>query len=369
MIKYGLFCYDTENIGDEVQSIAARRFLPRVDYYIPRDEIDKFAYKSSDSVKIIMNGWYTHKPENWPPKNPAIHPLLISIHVEQEALEGRAAKAFISEESKSFLKKYGPVGARNLPTLEFFKKNGIDAYFSGCVTLTLNPDKNIKKQDFVLAVDVSQKVLSEMKKRTKRPIIEINTVRAEQFTTEEKFSICEYWLFLYQSAHAVVTERLHCMLPCLALGTPVLAISGRDPNRYAGLIDLTNHMTEKEFIDGKKYNLDNPPANPKDYLKIRKTIEKRCKEYTNYDSGRSFLNGKSQNELLVDPGFIKAMSSFAHKSCVAEYLRREYDKLYKDYAAVLAERDYLIEEAKKNPGLKESLRLVGSAVKRKIVKR
>ena len=36
-VKYALYKYSTENIGDEIQSIAARRFLPQVDYYIDRD--------------------------------------------------------------------------------------------------------------------------------------------------------------------------------------------------------------------------------------------------------------------------------------------------------------------------------------------
>lgn len=36
MVKYALFSYSTENIGDEIQSIAASRFLPQIDYYINR---------------------------------------------------------------------------------------------------------------------------------------------------------------------------------------------------------------------------------------------------------------------------------------------------------------------------------------------
>ena len=67
-MKYGLFEYTTENIGDEIQSIAARRFLPSVDYYFNRDSIDD-TDTGADEVKLIMNGWYTHKPENFPPKN------------------------------------------------------------------------------------------------------------------------------------------------------------------------------------------------------------------------------------------------------------------------------------------------------------
>ena len=35
-IKYALLSYDTENIGDEIQSLAAKRFLPRVDLLLNR---------------------------------------------------------------------------------------------------------------------------------------------------------------------------------------------------------------------------------------------------------------------------------------------------------------------------------------------
>ena len=37
--KFALLNYSTENIGDEVQSIAARRFLPRIDEYVERDKL------------------------------------------------------------------------------------------------------------------------------------------------------------------------------------------------------------------------------------------------------------------------------------------------------------------------------------------
>lgn len=65
MVKYGLLTYRTENIGDEIQSIAARQFLPRVDVYVERDSLNNVV--SDEKIKLIMNGWFTHKPENWPP--------------------------------------------------------------------------------------------------------------------------------------------------------------------------------------------------------------------------------------------------------------------------------------------------------------
>lgn len=306
--KYGLLAYETENIGDEVQSIAAKRFIPKVDYYFDRDNIDGTNTGAAKKIKLIMNGWYTHKPENWPPKNPAIEPLLVAMHVEQDALEGRAAAAFVSEASRQFLAKHGPVGARNFPTLELLKKNGVDAYFSGCVTLTLIPDPKVHRQDFVLAVDVSDAVYEKIKSRTRRPIVRLDTYRSPKLSREDKFLLAKYWLFLYQSAHAVVTTRLHTMLPCLAFKTPVFAISGRDPKRYKGLIDLVRHSDEKEFLQSKKiFDLDNPGSNPSEYLAIRKDLEERCSAFTNYDSGRSYLEGQSINELTSSVEFMQLL--------------------------------------------------------------
>jgi len=62
MVKYGLLTYRTENIGDEIQSIAARQFLPRVDIYVERDSLNNVV--SDEKIKLIMDGCFTHKPEN-----------------------------------------------------------------------------------------------------------------------------------------------------------------------------------------------------------------------------------------------------------------------------------------------------------------
>lgn len=56
MTKYALFNYNTENVGDEIQSLAAKHFLPQVDYYINRDFINDFHPESDEEIKLIMNG-------------------------------------------------------------------------------------------------------------------------------------------------------------------------------------------------------------------------------------------------------------------------------------------------------------------------
>lgn len=78
-MKYGLMSYAyTTNLGNEIQSIAARRFLPKIDYYIDHEKLNLF--NSHDKIKMIMNGWYLDCLKSWPPSK-SIDPLLISMHL------------------------------------------------------------------------------------------------------------------------------------------------------------------------------------------------------------------------------------------------------------------------------------------------
>lgn len=84
-MKYGLLSYEYGknkntmggNLGDEIQSIAASCFLPRIDNFIDREALSDFA--SDEKVKVIMNGWYMHDTSKWIPSN-SIEPLLVSMH-------------------------------------------------------------------------------------------------------------------------------------------------------------------------------------------------------------------------------------------------------------------------------------------------
>lgn len=378
-MKYGLFEYSTENIGDEIQSIAARRFLPSVDYYFDRDNIDN-TDTGTDKVKLIMNGWYTHKPENFPPKNKNIKPLLISMYIEQFANNGKVAKRFTNKANKEFFSKNGPVGARDKATLDFLQKNNIESYFSGCITLTLCKDPSVRKKDFILAVDVSDKVYKRMTEMTNRTIIRLDTNRCIDMPRSAKFALAEYYLSLYQSAHAVVTRRLHCMLPCLALETPVLAITGREPHRYAGLASLTRNVTEEDFLKENftAYNLDNPPENPEDYKKIRRSVAEKCSKFTKYDSKKSYLSYNTVEALLSSSDFKIAVSGLVSASFKMEHYKWHFDGLTKyekeleDQIKELSQNIATLEEqleVRKNMGIKESLYSLKDALKRRVLQK
>ena len=288
--KYALYEYSTTNIGDEIQSIAARRFLPKVDYYIDRDKVGGWKNKNKDEqVKLICNGWYMSNPFQWPIKDQSISPLLVSMFIYTKVRD-----VFSSRQSIDYLNNNAPVGARDMGTEKYLNSIGVNTYFSACLTLTLQKDHNIKKQDYILAVTVSDNVYNEIKKRTNRPVLRFDT-HAFYSDRDEKFRLAEKFLYLYQSAHCVVTTRLHAMLPCLAFETPVLHINDAgsvkmdDASRYAGLSGLTNNLTEEEFLQSPdKYDIENPLKNPRKYKKIRAKLIETCKKFTGYDNDKTF---------------------------------------------------------------------------------
>ena len=367
--KYGLFCYDTVNIGDEIQSLAAKRFLPKIDYYFNRNNIDQTKTSANETIRLIMNGWFIepaadNKRINWPPKNPNIDPLLVSMHVS--FLNG-SLDIFKSPESISFLKTHAPVGARDKATYDFFKSIDVPTYYSGCLTLALFPDQSIKKQDFILAVDVSEKIYQHISSNTNRPVIKMNTSHIGNLSIEARFALAKYWLVLYQSAHCVITTRLHAMLPCLALNTPVIGIAARDAERFAGLIELTNHYSESEFIKNQTINFDKPPKNPTKFHKIRDELIKTCSNFTGYDSKSSYLYGTTLPELYNNPEFISILVNSIQDSYMAEYtikdLKNTVQSLDENLAIAHNEIAYF-----KNPGIKTATKNLARSIKNRLLK-
>lgn len=125
------------NIGDYMQSLAASKFYNKTDYYIEREKVSSF--KSDIPVKTIMNAWWMWS-KNWPPSN-SINPLFVSVHISPES-----AKWILSEEGIAYLKQHSPIGCRDLNTLNMMKEKNIDAYFSGCLTLTLGKNYHFNNE-------------------------------------------------------------------------------------------------------------------------------------------------------------------------------------------------------------------------------
>ena len=279
--KFALLSYaGTQNLGDEIQSIAAQRFLPHVDAWVDRERLDEF--RSSAPHKIILNGWFLHRPEHWPPSS-SLHPLVTSFHLTRQMVAGvnlnmiPPSATVLSGKGLEFLKRHEPIGARDLDTLAQLSAAGVAAYFSGCLTLTLRPIGPVLTRANVYAVDIPENILARLAQSSRQPIIQLSHGDSELIGAA-RFAKAADLLRCYANAKAVVTTRLHCALPCLALGTPVLFIeAASDRYRFDGLRDLLRCASPDEISSGRVgFDLSNPPANKAGWQILRDALEAQC---------------------------------------------------------------------------------------------
>lgn len=320
-MKFGLLTYAENkrffNVGDYIQSLAARQYLPSVDCHINREELG--AYKG-DPVKLIMNGWFTHNAANWVPA-PSIDPLFVSFHVNNTA-----APLMLDEGGIAYLKAHQPIGCRDRFTEAVLKERGIDAYFSGCLTLTLDSYRvdDGERGDAIYIVDplygyptlakstydlrrFARSVLSGdifrigRRRQHLRRFIDADLLATAEFvhqepaantyTDEQKFAMAEELLHKYARAKLVITSRIHCALPCLALGTPVIFINGFtsfvDSCRFDGILDLFNRIDidsktgefKANFPLAGKIRSDTEVVNPSRYRPIAEAMKATCRDF------------------------------------------------------------------------------------------
>jgi hypothetical protein len=282
--KYGLMTYkNTGNIGDEIQSLAARQFLPSVDYTIDREELGSFYSKNQQQVFVILNGWYCHHPENWPP-SPYISPLMVAIHISSQAsvFSGLSpVEAMLSEPAAEYLRAVGPIGARDLQTRQLLEEAGIECYFSACLTLTLERPNVVRDDGLIVLCDVPDPAYEKIKASTSKRIERVSHVGFMDNRVSARFKRAEELIELYARASCVVTTRLHCALPCTAIRTPVYLIdSAADQERFSGLNELVRHGPIRKYLEGKvDFDLNDPGANPDTYQQYRSTLIAKARNF------------------------------------------------------------------------------------------
>ncbi len=305
MKKFGLLVTgplgSDKNIGDYIQSLAAKQFLPddvEIEY-IEKENIS--SYSIDKKVKCIMNAWYIWHPENWPPKESSIDPLLTSVHISPIV-----ATAMLQNGGKEYFIKHGPVGCRDTGTAQILQKYQIPNFFSGCLTLTLGKTykHNVNASDIVFVDPCFTPMRYKTKSKTiyyPKTIIKslfyflkshkkISILSKKEFfkgrvklqtyynasvfyhsysklfdddvllnaeylshmipvdgrtTHEDLLKKSDELLNKYSNAKYVVTSRIHCALPCLGIGTPVIFAldnvmedKGIAPGRFGGLLDF-----------------------------------------------------------------------------------------------------------------------------------
>lgn len=221
----------SDNLGDYIQSLAAEQFIPAVHKRFNRDYLGEV--KSSKKYILIMNGWFTHSPGSCFPLSPAFRPVFWGLHVTNW---NDSWQHLISDpDSLDYLKKHQPVGCRDRYTQQKLANEGIESFYTKCLTLTFPKRNKIIKKELNVIVDVP--ILMP-------PHIEANSIRLTHHIPKEisedqkRVKAKELIGFYKNNASTVITTRLHCALPCIAMGIPVIFFGNRKDYRVSILEDI-----------------------------------------------------------------------------------------------------------------------------------
>ena len=283
-MKYALLSYSSVNLGDEIQSLAARQYLPQVDLLLDRDQPS--TWKIDQPTKLILNGWFKHRPEDWPIHHPALDPLIVSFHLSDE--HGSSLRSLLSADAIRFYKQHEPIGCRDHHTLNLLSECGVQAYFSGCLTLTL-PRPVVAPSNTIALVDVPPDIEPLLPPHHGCRVVPATHV----YRGTSRFRQASSLLRLYASARLVVTTRMHCALPCLAFGTPVIFIRETfDDPRFGGLVELLSCAALPDLRSGHvQLRLDELPRQPQRLQAVQEAIAKCCIDFLGPPEPRSAASG------------------------------------------------------------------------------
>lgn len=285
-MKYALIYYkNTTNIGDDILTYAAKQFLPQVDYYIDREETDLFLPETKEYTAAILNGWYLHYSYAFPP-SPYIIPLFIGTHFNSDQMIF-GDYSYLDQNVTDYLRQIeGGIGCRDKQTMDVLGQKGIENYFSGCLTLTLKPFSDIQGNGSIVLTDVSDEIKNYITKRLpdKQIICKTHRLSDQEIGTDwaHRETRVEDYLKCYQKASLVITSRLHCALPSIALGAPVILIGKYDADyydRFESYAQYCSCFSEEDLLAGKADAvIHNPPKNA-DIRTLTEQMTKNCRQF------------------------------------------------------------------------------------------
>lgn len=227
------------NIGDNFQTFAIDNIYEKMG--IPKkDIVDINACEmknySGDYVIVLMAGYASHyKRFNQLPASEKIIPLFFSFEMSDETCD----------DIVPYLRQHMPIGCRDEATMKLLRRKGIEAYTSGCLTISLPRREKEPDKKKVFLVDIPSALEKYIPSEIKENCEYINhegTINHAPMTDEDRMRIDDYakevFIKYKTEASLVITSRLHAASPCLALGIPVILAIDNIDSRFSWLDKL-----------------------------------------------------------------------------------------------------------------------------------
>src|SRR6266480_3242710 len=230
-----MVCACSENIGDDIQSIAAACRLPKVDLCIDRERLD--AVEGPDPVCTIMNAWFMHT-RHWPPSE-FLCPIFVGFHVS------RGSEGLIAGHAQ-YLKRFEPIGTRDKGTAEFLNSLGVRAEVTYCLSLTFPSRTKAPVNGKVIIVDAND---IPIPRALHRNVVRLSHAVPGMRDATKLHYARDLIEFYRDTASLVITTRLHCALPCIGMGIPVIFFGYPADYRTRIVSDIGGTIYNKALLE------------------------------------------------------------------------------------------------------------------------
>lgn len=254
-MKYGRLvfsrCYVSPtvcNAGDVIQTFAVDYIYQKMgicEQDIVEIAMEELPTYRGEKVILPLDGYFQYSRE-YPafPTSPDIIPIFLGIY--------STSRQYLKP--GTFWKENGPVGCRDEATFKAMQKKGYDAYLTGCMTALLPCRAAAPKNGKIFLVDAHASILKYIPQSMRSRMIKIthdiptdphlDSGEAVILMRKRAKEICTmYW----EQAELVITSRLHCAAPCIAMGIPTIVVKDGYDERFSWLDKLTHLYTPDEY--------------------------------------------------------------------------------------------------------------------------
>lgn len=275
MLYYGLTWRPaTDNLGDDLVTLAAMQRLPRVDFHLDADALDAPLPSLADDDRLVLlaPGLFLRSSAHWPPEK-HIAPVCTGVHISEEDAWGLPLST-LDGAGLDALHACAPIAARDVRTANRLARLNIPHTLTGCLTLTLEHRKMRRRG--VVCCDVPEDVVSIIRSFREDVTILTHGVSDPSPDFDQRMTDAKTLLRRYASAEMVFTRRLHCAMACLALGTPVLLLyhpEYEDISRFAPMDAMVRKQPVADFLrEVRLHGMPAPWRNPADVGAIQRIL-------------------------------------------------------------------------------------------------
>jgi len=164
----------------------------------------------------------------------------------------------LSPDSIDHFHQFSPIGCRDLATLDLLAAAGVADFYSKYLTLAFPMRTVSPGQQKAILVDVPEFLRRNVPDELIHESVTVSHDVQDIYGETIKFDIARHLLsWNRDQARLVITTRLHCTLPCLVMGIPVIFFADTRKAR----VTVSQEVGSKTYpVDSQREDVDWSPA-------------------------------------------------------------------------------------------------------------